>query len=178
MMAREFQLYLVRHAIAAPRGDDWPDDTKRPLTPEGMTRMRRAARGLAAFGVQIDVVLTSPLVRARQTADILAGAFAPPPSVVLVDALAPGGAIAGVLAEVLKHVRKGQTALVGHEPGIGELAAHLLGMGHPLEFKKGAVARIDVSDLNTTASGPQASQRVTSALRWFMPSRALRGLRH
>lgn len=174
-MSRDLQLYLVRHAIAAPRGEDWPDDATRPLTPDGMTRMRRAARGLAAFGVQIDVVLTSPLVRARQTADILAGAFTPPPSVALVDALAPGGTVAGVLGEVVKHARKGSMALVGHEPGIGELAAHLLGMGRALEFKKGAVARVDVSGLN--ASGPQASQRLTSTLRWFLPPRALRALR-
>lgn len=177
-MSRDLQLYLVRHAIAAPRGEDWPDDATRPLTPDGMTRMRRAARGLAALGPEIDVVLTSPLVRARQTADILAGVFTPPPSVVLVDALAPGGTVAGILAEVVKHARKGPMALVGHEPGIGEFAAHLLGTGNPLEFKKGAVARIDVSGLTATTSGPQPSQRITSALRWFLPPRALRALRH
>lgn len=176
-MSRDLQLYLVRHAIAVPRGEDWPDDATRPLTPDGMTRMRRAARGLAALVSQIDVVLTSPLVRARQTADILAGAFTSPPSVVIVDALAPGGSVARVLAEAVKHARKGPIALVGHEPGIGELAAHLLGAGQALEFKKGAVARIDVSGFNSAGSGPQAARRLTSTLRWFLPPRALRALR-
>jgi phosphohistidine phosphatase len=136
--------------------------------------MRRTARGLAAFGEHIEVTLTSPLVRARQTADILAGAFAPPSSVVVVDALGPGGTQTGILAEVAKHARKGSVALVGHEPGIGELAAHLLGMVHPLEFKKGAVARIDVSGLSVASPD---SPRITAALRWFLPPRALRGLR-
>lgn len=176
-MARDLQLYLVRHAIAAPRGEEWPDDAKRPLTPEGMTRMRRAARGLAAFDDRVDVVLTSPLVRARQTADILAGAFAPPSSVVVAGALAPGGALADVLPEIVKHARKGPVAVVGHEPGIGELAAHLLGMGHALEFKKGAIARIDVRGLGATSTDPQAAKRMTAALRWFLPPRALRALR-
>lgn len=176
-MPRDLQLYLVRHAIAAPRGDDWPVDAERPLTPEGMTRMRRAARGLSAFGVRLDVILTSPLVRARQTADILAGAFAPPPPVVSVDALAPGGTPAGVLAELAKHARNEQIALVGHEPGLGELAAHLLAMGQALQFKKGAVARIDARGVAASASGAQPSQPMRCVLRWFLPPRALRALR-
>ena len=70
-MPQTRQLYLVRHAIAAERGDKWPDDTKRPLTHKGAARMRQAVEGLRALGVEIDLVLTSPLVRAEQTADIL-----------------------------------------------------------------------------------------------------------
>lgn len=177
-MARELQLYLVRHAIAAPRGEDWPDDGMRPLTPEGMTRMRRAARGLASLGVQLEVILTSPLVRARQTADILAGASSSPPAIAVVDALAPGGTPVAVVAEIAKHGKKTEIALVGHEPGIGELAAHLLGGGPGLEFKKGAVARIDVHGLGGSSTSPltPATSR-TGTLRWFLPPRVLRALR-
>ena len=67
-MPGPYELYLVRHGLAEERGDAWPDDTKRPLTDEGISRMRKAARGLARLGVSVEVVLTSPLVRARQTA--------------------------------------------------------------------------------------------------------------
>jgi phosphohistidine phosphatase len=65
-MPDSIELYLIRHAIAEERGDKWPDDAKRPLTLEGTARMRKAAKGLVRLGVKFDVVLTSPLVRARQ----------------------------------------------------------------------------------------------------------------
>ncbi len=70
-MADSYSLYLVRHAIAAERGEQYPDDAKRPLTTQGMTRFRKAVRGLAELDVEVDLILTSPFVRARQTADIL-----------------------------------------------------------------------------------------------------------
>ena len=66
------ELYLIRHGIAAERGKDWPDDSKRPLTPEGIARLRKAARGLNALGVGFDQIVTSPLVRTRQTAEVFA----------------------------------------------------------------------------------------------------------
>lgn len=169
-MSRVIRLYLVRHGVAAERGEEWPDDTKRPLTDEGMTRMRRVARGFAGLDERLGVILTSPLVRTRQTADILAGAFTPTPPIVPLDALAPGGTLADVVSEISKHSRKETMALVGHEPSIGALAAILLGAAHPLEFKKGAIARIDVP---STFDGPPAS----GSLRWFLPPRVLRALR-
>lgn len=177
VLRRDLELYLVRHGVAAERGEAWPDDSKRPLTNDGITRMRRAARGLAAFGVQFDVILTSPLVRTRQTADILAAACTPTPPIVLMEALAPGGSPAGVLAELGKHTRKERIALVGHEPGIGELAALLLGTQRPIAFRKGAVARIDVPVPGTDASRAHPSDALTGTLRWLLPPRALRALR-
>ena len=81
-MPGPYELYLVRHGLAEERGDAWPDDTKRPLTDEGISRMRKGARGLARLGLSVEVVLTSPLVRARQTAEILAAALDPRPSLV------------------------------------------------------------------------------------------------
>ena len=64
--------------IAEERGEAWPDDTKRPLTDQGIARLRRAGRALVRLGLTPDVVLTSPLVRTRQTAEIIAGAFSHP----------------------------------------------------------------------------------------------------
>ena len=167
-MAHGYELYLVRHALAEEGGEAWPDDAKRPLTEEGTARMRKAARGLVSFGVTIDVILTSPLVRTRQTAEILASAFDTRPPLVNVDALAPGGTWAAFSAELAKHARRERIAIVGHEPGIGELASRLVGAKQAIEFKKGAVCRIDVDQLPPGGSG---------LLRWFLPPRVLRRLK-
>ena len=105
-MPGPYELYLIRHGIAEERGEAWPDDMKRPLTEEGMQRMRRASRSLARIGICVDVVLTSPLVRTRQTADIFAAAFSPHPAVVNVDALAPDASITTVIAELEKYSKK------------------------------------------------------------------------
>jgi phosphohistidine phosphatase len=163
-----YELYFVRHGLAEERGDAWPDDTKRPLTEEGMARLRKAVRGLSRIGVAIDVVLTSPLVRARQTAEIVAGGLDPRPSIVNVDSLAPTGSYAAVLADLEKHSRKSRLALVGHEPMMGELAARLVGSRHPIEFKKGGVCRIDVEIL--PPAGP-------ADLRWMLTPKILRALK-
>src|SRR5438045_3501897 len=65
LMATSHELYLIRHGVAEERSEAWPDDTKRPLTSEGMSRLRRSARALDRLGIYFDVVLTSPLVRTR-----------------------------------------------------------------------------------------------------------------
>jgi len=152
-MPGPFELYLIRHAIAAERGEEWPDDDKRPLTDEGIARMRRAARGLARLEVSIDVVYTSPLVRARQTAEIVAAELETRPSIVTIESLAPGAAYATLMADLEKHGRKSRLGLVGHEPGLGELAAWLTGARSPYAFKKGGVCRIDVVSLPPTGNG-------------------------
>ena len=167
-MPGPYQLYFIRHGLAEARGDAWPDDAKRPLTDEGMSRLRKAARGLARLGVKVEVVLSSPLVRARQTAELLAGGFDPRPSIVNVDSLAPDGTYAAVIADLEKHARKSRIALVGHEPMIGEVAARLIGSRHPIEFKKGAVCRIDLDDLPPAGPGD---------LRWLLTPRILRALK-
>jgi phosphohistidine phosphatase len=163
-----YELYVIRHGLAEERGDAWPDDGKRPLTDEGMSRMRKSARGLARIGVTIDIVLTSPLVRARQTAELVAGGLDPRPSLVNVDSLAPDGSYAAVLADLEKHARRSRIALVGHEPMLGELAARLIGSRHAIEFKKGAVCRIDIDDLPPAGPGD---------LRWMLTPKILRALK-
>ena len=167
-MPGPYELYFVRHGLAEDRGDAWPDDAKRPLTDEGMSRMRKSVRGLSRLGVSVAVILTSPLVRARQTAEILAAGLDPRPSIVTVDSLKPDGAYAAVIADLDKHSRKTKIALVGHEPMLGELAARLIGSRHPIEFKKGGVCRIDVEDLPPAGPGD---------LRWLMTTKILRAIR-
>lgn len=167
-MAGAYELYLIRHGIAEERGDAWPDDSKRPLTDEGMTRLRQQARGLARLGVTFDVVLTSPFVRTRQTAEIIAGSFDPRPHLASTDALTPDGTYAAVLADLARHARRARLALVGHEPSIGEIAARLIGSRHPIPFKKGAICCIAVDALPPAGPG---------ALRWFLSPRIQRSLR-
>jgi phosphohistidine phosphatase len=167
-MPGPYELYLIRHAIAEERGDAWPDDSKRPLSEDGMLRMRKTARGLARLDVTLDVILTSPYVRTRQTAEIVAGALEPRPPIVNLDSLTPDGSVAAVVADLEKQARKTRIGIVGHEPGIGELAARLIGSRHAIEFKKGAVCRIDADELPPAGPG---------ALRWFLPPKFLRELK-
>lgn len=167
-MATPHEIYLIRHAVAEERGDQWPDDSKRPLTGEGIAKMRKAARGLVRLDVAFDVVLTSPLVRARQTADIVAAAFDDRPPMVVVESLSPDASFPAVLADLEKQSRRTRIALVGHEPSIGEIAARIGGLRHPLEFKKGAVCRIDVKSLPPAGAGK---------LRWLMTAKMLAAVR-
>lgn len=162
------ELYLIRHGVAAQRGENYPDDSKRPLTRQGIARLRKEAAALDALGVKLDHIIASPLVRTKQTADVLAQHMASKPSVSTTDALAPAGTPAAVLQELSKHMRKARIALVGHEPNIGELAARLIGARAPIDFKKGAVCRIDFEVF---------PPRGTGQLRWFATPKMLRHVR-
>ena len=146
-------IYLVRHAIAAERGRQWPDDTKRPLTHKGAARMRQIVMGLRALGVEFDLVLTSPLVRARQTAELLIAGVRSKPALEVTDALAPGEPPVKVAAMLAKHAGRCSIALVGHEPGLGELAAWLTGSNKPFVMKKGGVCRIEVTAMPPARQG-------------------------
>jgi phosphohistidine phosphatase len=161
------ELYIVRHAIAAERGEDWPDDDKRPLTEKGIARFKDALTGLKWLDVGTDEIFTSPLVRAKQTADLLAAGISGSPSVKLLDALAPGQSPDEVMNQLARAARRRRIALVGHEPGLGELAAHLLGARRPLEFRKGGVCRIDLQGLTEKRPG---------SLIWFVTPKMLRQL--
>jgi phosphohistidine phosphatase len=161
------ELYLIRHGVAEERGKDWPDDSQRPLTSEGIARLQKAARGLNAIDVSFDQIVTSPLVRTRQTADVFSQELKSKPPIVTSDALAPAGTPPAVIQEITKHVRKAKVALVGHEPNLGELAALLIGARNSLEFKKGGICRIDFDMLPPKGGG---------MLRWFLTPKMLRSL--
>jgi phosphohistidine phosphatase len=159
------QLYLIRHAQAEDRGDQWPDDSKRPLTAGGTRRMRKAAKGLVRLSARIDVVLTSPLVRAQQTAEVVASAFETAPPIVIADSLAPVGNFTGLLADLQTHASHTRIALVGHEPGLGEFASRLTKARRRFAFKKGGACRIDIESMPPVGSG---------VLRWFVTPAILR----
>ncbi|HEX2453348.1 MAG TPA: phosphohistidine phosphatase SixA [Vicinamibacterales bacterium] len=162
------EVYLIRHGLAAERGEDYPDDSKRPLTSEGIAKLRKEAQALDELGVSFDLILTSPLVRTRQTADTLAETMKSKPAVTPLDALAPAGTPVAVIQELGKHARnKRSVALVGHEPDIGELAARLISARTPIPFKKGAICRIDFEVLPPKGSGQ---------LVWFLSPKMLRKL--
>ena len=162
------QLYLIRHAQAEDRGEKWPDDAKRPLTEMGTRQMRKAAKGLARLGVRLDVILASPLVRAQETAQLVAAAFDPLPPIVTAVSLVPDGHFTGLLADLQKQARDGCIALVGHEPSLGEFASRLTKARCRFEFKKGGVCRVDVESI------PPAGRGV---LRWFVTPAIHRGIR-
>jgi phosphohistidine phosphatase len=152
-------LYLVRHAIAEARGPVWPDDHERPLTTRGITRMREIALRLADRGVQVEQIWSSPLVRARQTADVLAPLWTTSRQVAVVQELAPGHATARVgkaLVEQSARTTDAAVALVGHEPDLGLLTAWLIGARSPLPFKKGGVARVDFAATFSAGTGTLA----------------------
>jgi phosphohistidine phosphatase len=162
-------LYLVRHAAAGDRDEvRWPDDTLRPLTRSGAARFHRAARGIGALVPQVDIVLASPSLRAWDTAMILheeAKWPAPVPSEVLRNS--PADQVLTFLRELDSH---GSVALVGHEPYLSVLASVILSppnAGVALEMKKGAIAAIQVSDLQALAA---------PMLLWLLPPRVLRRL--
>ena len=166
-MSSPRELYLIRHAIAAERGEEWPDDDKRPLTARGVARFKESVEGLKKLEAGIDEIFTSPLVRAKQTADLLAAGLPGKPTVKILDALAPGHTPGSLMAQLARTARRRRIALVGHEPALGELAAHLIGAGRALPFKKGGVCRIDVESLTSRRPG---------ALTWFVQPKMLRGL--
>jgi phosphohistidine phosphatase len=160
------KLLLVRHAVAVPRGTPGVSDDERPLTPEGKTKFMVAARGLARIAHRPDVLLTSPLPRARVTAEIAAGAFTNL-DLTIEPALARGG-VDAIVAALKNHPAGATIALVGHEPVLGALLARLLGAEPDggLAFKKGGAALVDLPD------GPTGAGRLI----WFVGPRILRTL--
>jgi phosphohistidine phosphatase len=162
------EIYLMRHGIAVEGlSGPWRTDESRPLSEDGIHETGRAGRGLAAAGIGFDRIFSSPLVRARQTAEVVAaesgsapGSGASVPGVEELEALAPGLAPAELMKS-LRH-RLGSEAsrvlLVGHQPDMGLLAAWLLDLpgGHSLPFAKGSIARIDIDGLPPSRAGRRA----------------------
>jgi phosphohistidine phosphatase len=148
------KLYIVRHAIATERGAGGLADEERPLTEEGIEKMKVNAAGLRKLGVKPDRILSSPLVRARQTAAILADAFGER-KITVTPALSPAGTLEDVYAEIRKHSKCEALMLVGHQPSLGELAGALAwgSPQHYVELKKGGVCALDVDRLTPQPRG-------------------------
>ena len=139
-------IYIVRHAWAGEFGDpDWPDDRLRPLTREGRQRFAHVAKTLADRDVRPRIIATSPLVRCRQTAEILSRYLKGQPPVVDVTALSPGSDVETLLRWTADQ-NGGDVAWVGHAPDVSWLLASLVGGdGNHYRFAKGtcAAARFD-----------------------------------
>ena len=141
-----YQLYVMRHGIAVARGDaNFPDDTQRPLTPEGRKKLRDIAKGLLRLGLCVDTVISSPLVRASETAAIVAEVLGPDMQVEFSDHLRPGGSLLTLVTSLGKRKNLRGALIVGHEPDLSNGAAKLIGDSGraSFQFKKGGCCRID-----------------------------------
>jgi len=135
-------LYLVRHGIAVdPSDPKSPPEAERPLTAEGVQKTRSAALGLRELGAQPDLMITSPYVRAAQTAEIFAEAFGYAPEKVRVsEALKPAGHPAELLKEIAR-LKAREVLCFGHAPHLDQVIAQLAGArGVFTGLKKAGVA--------------------------------------
>lgn len=157
-------LYFVRHGAAASRASWDESDEARPLTKTGQTKFREAAEALAAAGaLRIDLVLSSPLVRAKQTAKLLADACDPAPPMKIDDRLDPLfdlERLGGILAD---NSDVASVAIVGHNPSFTEVLSQVTGGGN-LDVRKGAIALVNFRDASTSVG----------TLMWLAPTQLFR----
>lgn len=162
-------IYLVRHGIAADPTAGM-SDADRALTEEGVRKTERVAIGLQKMEVNPDVILSSPLRRAEETARLIADALVPASGVELYPALAGGFAAEEIVKGLRTHRRATQIMLVGHQPDLGSLASYLLTGTEslvPLPFKKAGVAAISVGSLPPRSAG---------LLEWYLNPAQLRAI--
>jgi phosphohistidine phosphatase len=155
------ELYFLRHGIAADVGPHGSGDAGRPLTKEGIAKMQSAARGMRRLGLELDALLSSPLVRAHQTATIVARELGL--ELQLADELAPGCDLARLTGLLGEYRAAERVMLVGHEPDFSQMIGALTG-GSRVLMKKGGLGRVDVDRLEEGAG----------TLIWLLPPRALR----
>jgi phosphohistidine phosphatase len=164
------ELLIIRHAIAFERDRHrWRDDGLRPLSPAGKRRSQKAAAGLRELSKPPDRLLTSPLIRARQTAQILTEIAGWPPAEEAPELL-PGNAALAIL-NLLGEDRSKRVALVGHQPGLGALlAACLVGNDSAIavEMKKNAVACLSFEG---------SARPGRAVLKWLATPRMLRAIK-
>jgi phosphohistidine phosphatase len=137
------ELYVVRHGIAVPSGTSDIPNNDRPLTPTGRKRMRQIGRGLRRLGIQPDRIVTSPLPRARETAEIVARALGISDRLEDSESLHADREAAEIRGWVLSRTED-RLMIVGHNPGLSELLGLLIGLTEPwlCELRKGAVAAL------------------------------------
>jgi len=156
------KLYFLRHGVAAERPDWKGNDAERPLTEDGKERMARSAAVLARLDLELDAILTSPLARARQTADIVAAALNAKDKLLHESRLGIGFD-RDQLAEILRdHAGAEALMLIGHEPSFSETISALIGGGR-IVCRKGGLACVKLGD-RTSLKGE---------LLWLIPPRLL-----
>ncbi len=149
-------LYLLRHGRAAERGPLYPEDGRRPLTPEGRERVVEIARGLTRVGVSYDVIATSPYLRALETAELVTETHGTEKKMRVLDALMAGGTVTEAIRALspLLHAHE-SVVVVGHEPDFTNLARALIGIprGPGFRLKKGGLMRIAIDSDRPLGSG-------------------------
>ena len=149
------ELYLIRHADALALGERGiTNDEERPLSEKGETQAEAAAKALQSRGIVLDKLFTSPLARARQTAENLLRIWSKPELILeTCDALAPGGK-PRKLSKFLLKAGSEKMGLVGHMPHLGEFAGWLLGAKKAqIDFAKSGIALITCGDLPSKGMG-------------------------
>ncbi len=160
------EVYILRHAIAVPRGTPGYPHDDRPLTDEGVRKMMKNAQGIAKVVQGFDIILTSPLRRAHDTAKIAADALKSTHKIKVCEELLPEQSVQGIYAALSKVKNRKRVLLVGHEPNLGEFASMLIGCkSFPINFKKGALCRIDIHEIPPNLPG---------RLLWYLSPKHLR----
>jgi phosphohistidine phosphatase len=163
------RLYIVRHAIAVPHGTPGIPDDERPLTEEGIKKMRQVAAGLRSLEYIPELILSSPLPRARQTAEILLETFGQKRiSLEILPALAPSGSRRELYLAIASYEKKLKSLmLVGHQPSLGEIAGEIAwgSPEHSLELKKGGACAIELVHSGEPPRGSLISLLTPSILR-------------
>ncbi|HEV2349263.1 MAG TPA: phosphohistidine phosphatase SixA [Terriglobia bacterium] len=165
-----YEFYIMRHGLASPRtAAGITDDAKRPLTPEGKKKTQEIARGLLRLGLELEWIVSSPLVRAVETAGIVSDSLDSKIPMDITDALRPGGSPEALFAFLARHPHRKRVLVVGHEPDLAELAGRLIGAGRNahLAFKKGGCCRIDFDEFPPRSPGQ---------LVWWLTPRVMRKL--
>ena len=153
------EIYILRHGIAE-EAKAGMDDAARALVPEGKKKLQAVLRTAAAAGVAPSLILTSPLRRAVETAQIAAEVLGYKGEIIQEDALRLGKSPQDVWDELRTHRSEPQVLLAGHEPQFGYLAAYLLGAPSvQVDVKKGSIIRIDVDQFGPHPKG---------VLRWYL----------
>jgi phosphohistidine phosphatase len=169
-LAAGYELYVMRHGAAVERGSaGYADDSKRPLTPEGRKKVQEIARGLMRLGFDPDWIVSSPLVRAAETARLVAESLGASVAVDFADPLRPGGSPEALIAFLAKRSNRTRVLVVGHEPDLSEMAGRLIGAGRRshLAFKKGGCCLITFDQFPPKSPGK---------LLWWLTPRILRKL--
>jgi phosphohistidine phosphatase len=146
-------VYLLRHGIAE---DERPglSDNERALTPDGRRKLRQVLRTVAEAGVKPSLILSSPFKRALQTAQIAKELLSYPGEILQTRTLTPGSTPEQVWEEIRVHRNEPAVLLAGHNPLFDNLAVYLLAAPQLLlEFKKGAIMRIDVESYGASPRG-------------------------
>jgi phosphohistidine phosphatase len=168
------KLYVLRHGLAAQRdGHKYPDDRARPLTAKGKKKAREIGAALAGMGGGCEVVLSSPLTRALQTAELVAGCLDGKRSVRVAEELAPEGDPEGLIERLKRELPgDGAVMLVGHEPYLSRLIAVLLtgrATGVRLDLKKGGLCRLEIEELRYGQC---------AVLEWLLTPKVMLGIGH